>query len=223
MEVREMKESRVKGIVITIFLFLIIAITAFIVLLRSQSDGERARRYKHKISGSESYLRADKFTPQIVLDKVKEYVKSNGFSGDDIEFVFGNDYPSNIDHNSYRFYVEQYYKNFYCLGYFLVDDNGEIVSSEGLKTAVELAEVTTDNVILRNDAIQIGKDYLSSIDYTFYGARAYIYRNSENQKLKVIYELRYNDQTIALYIDGITGKVIKELNDDQIDSYWIRP
>lgn len=214
-----MKTSKGIHIVLFIILVLLVAVTTSIFLISknlNSEKGDRERRYKYKISDSESYLWAYKFTPEIVIDNTKNYLKVNGFSGDDVEFFFTNKYRQSEDEDNFIFYVEQYYDRIYCCGHLEVNLKGEIVTSKDLKKAAELALVPTEPKISRGDVIQIGMDYLNLKEDTTDGVLAMIYNEPEREKWIFAYDIRFNDQSIELYVDGITGKVLKEMRGSEV-------
>ena len=112
--------------------------------------------------------------------------------------------------------VEQYYKDIYCSGYFEINLNGDIVISDSLKTADELALIQTETDIDSVDAIGLGIDYLNIKENTTDGALDILYLDPNSNKWIFVYDVRFNDQTIQLIIDGITGEILKELRGEDI-------
>ncbi len=203
---------------ILLFILIFVAVIMFVSLKSKNSDsGDEERKYKHQVSNTECFIWAYKSTPDIVLDKIENYLDENGFSGDEIEYMFDKSYIKSIhDKRTFRFNVAQYYKGIDCKGCLEVNLEGDIITTNGLKTAKELTSIKTEPAIESTDAIQIGIDYLKLEKNTTDGALDMLYYDSDIEKWIFIYDVRFDHQNISLYVNAITGEVIKEMRGNDV-------
>lgn len=203
-------------ILIIIFVLLITVFVIFSYTIKNRNQGDKERKIRYDIPGIDSCIWAYKDTPKIVIKNAKKFLIENGFCGDYIQFTFQNKYLYFRENKDFTFSVVQSYKNIYCSGYFEINLNGDIEIIDSLKTAKELYLINTESDIDSVDAIQIGIDYLNLKDNTTDGSVDKLYLDPSSQKWIFVYDVRFENQTIQLIIDGITGKILEDIRGEDI-------
>lgn len=191
----------------------------------------------HYVSDGGSTIYAFNSVPNLVIDGAKQHIKYKGYDDNELTFVFDNSRetfgPKYVVENridvydpkplvteytatsaEYLFYVEETYKrtkesNSICVGYFAINEKGEIVEEKNLKTATELFEYTIEPDI-GTDAITQAKNFLSINENATIRqdrCKRFIYYNEDGEAV-LCYRYAFNDGN-EIYINGITGDKIK--------------
>ncbi len=182
------------------------------------SDEEYGNSYKISENGSSLY--AYNSISSQVIEAAKKFIIESGYDSKNISFDFLNS-KYTFTHNNQLdmfspekledeqlYFVEEIYKVEppICVGYFAINENGDIVESKFLKTEKELEEYNTKPKISLGDAITIaqrGKSNLQPLDVTLF------YYNDDKECL--CYKVRfYNGE--KFYINALTGDIV--LGDD---------
>lgn len=164
-----------------------------------------------------------------VIDAAKKYIMESGYDGKDIYFIFKNSsnsyssdyvinymldmfYPQQYENEHEQlYYVEEVYN---CkgvtpsisVGYFAINENGDIVESKYLKTRDELENYNLKPVLSSGDAILLAEDE-SNIDRAMVKSEELFYYKDNKDIL--CYRILFDNGT-KVYINAITGEVIDE-------------
>lgn len=98
----------IRKVILIVGFFLLVAVIGVYVFYIKTFNFHEEFKTKYDIPGSNSYIRAYKSTPEIVISKTQKFLKENGFCGDNIEFTFGNKYYSSKNNDDFTFHVECY-------------------------------------------------------------------------------------------------------------------
>lgn len=191
---------------------------------------------KYSVSKNGSTIYAFKTIPDSIVESAKNYIKENNFNDSNIVFCFKNSRYTfspqyvvdnvldvynpeqlkkeyTVKSDEYLYYVEEIlYKNKkdnfgISVGYFVINQNGDIVEEKYLKTIEELSEYQTEPD-LEYDVINIAREKLS-LDESAYitDAKRFFYYNSDNEGT-LCYKVQFNNND-QIYINAITGDEIK--------------
>lgn len=182
------------------------------------SDEEYGHLYKISKNGASLY--AYNSNSSQVVEAAKKFIVESGYDSKNISFVFKNSeysfsqesvikymldmfFPEKIEDEQVYFVEENYNGEIpICVGYFAVNENGDIVGSKFLKTEKELEEYKLKPEISLGDAITIAEKGKSSLQVL---EALLFYYNDDKECL--CYKIRF-DNGEKVYVNALTGEIV---------------
>lgn len=191
-----------------------------------KSDIEKSTKYKITDDGATIY--AFNSVPKEIVNKLKEYIKNNGYVHPEIKFIFQNskatfnpNFPSNTNDEPFIYYVTEikytageidykYNRHNIFVGDMAIDEDGNVVETHNLMTAEELSRIQTEPDISFIEPLRTAKDYLHADESTPAEIWSWCFCTPQNDDEWILcYKIKFEDNDSIIYIDGITGERIE--------------